>query len=65
MSSSVLTDSLGLLLRRAEEGEEAAPACETGNGYDGSIGLRVSALFVILITSSFGNYARLAARHRC
>lgn len=62
MSSSVLTDSLGLLLRRAEDGEEAAPACETGNGFDGSIGLRVSALFVILITSSFGAVFPVVAR---
>ena len=28
--------------------------CEAGNGYDGRIGLRVSAIFVILVGSLFG-----------
>lgn len=30
------------------------PACATDNGYDGRIGIRVSAIFVILIGSLFG-----------
>ena len=35
--------------------EEAVPvACESGNEFDGRIGVRVSAIFVILITSSLG-----------
>jgi len=32
----------------------AAPTCDAGNGYDGRIGLRISAIFVILIGSLFG-----------
>ena len=30
------------------------PACATNNDYDGRIGLRVSAIFVILLGSMFG-----------
>ncbi|KAK2747368.1 hypothetical protein FQN55_005117 [Onygenales sp. PD_40] len=41
------------LLPRAEE-EEPAPACESGNEYNGRMGLRISAVFVILIGSSLG-----------
>jgi len=65
MSSPVLTDSLGLLLRRAEGAEQAAPACKSANSFDGGLGLRVSALFVILITSSFSSFTRPAARYQC
>ncbi len=32
----------------------SAPTCDAGNGYDGRIGLRISAIFVILIGSLFG-----------
>ena len=32
------------------------PACDRGNDYDGRIGLRVSAIFVILIGSCFGKF---------
>ena len=31
--------------------------CQTNNGYDGRIGLRISAIFVILVGSSFGKSA--------
>ncbi|PGH33522.1 solute carrier family 39 (zinc transporter), member 1/2/3 [[Emmonsia] crescens] len=41
------------LLPRAEEGN-APDACATGNEYDGRLGLRVSAVFVILVGSSLG-----------
>ncbi|OJD28182.1 hypothetical protein ACJ73_00419 [Blastomyces percursus] len=44
---------LTALLPRAEEGS-AADACATGNEYDGRMGLRVSAVFVILVGSSLG-----------
>ena len=30
--------------------------CDTGNSYNGNIGTRVSAIFVILVTSLFGVY---------
>ena len=30
------------------------PGCDVGNGFDGRIGLRVSAIFVILVSSLFG-----------
>ena len=29
-------------------------ACDVGNDFDGRIGVRVSAIFVILVTSIFG-----------
>lgn len=32
----------------------AKPACDSNNDYDGRIGLRVSAIFVILVGSLFG-----------
>lgn len=37
---------------------EAAPACETGNEFDGRTGVRVSAIFVILVGSLFGKLTR-------
>ncbi|KAI5778294.1 membrane zinc transporter [Geopyxis carbonaria] len=53
---------LNQLLRRAEE-EEAAPACSTSNDFDGRMGLRVSAIFVILVTSSFGALFPVVAKN--
>ncbi|KLJ08132.1 hypothetical protein EMPG_16421 [Blastomyces silverae] len=44
---------LTALIPRAEEGG-VADACATGNEYDGRMGLRVSAVFVILVGSSLG-----------
>lgn len=39
--------------------DDAAPeSCSAGNDYDGRIGVRISALFVILITSSLGVLCR-------
>ena len=46
-------DSLAHLVLRQED-SEAATTCATGNEYDGRIGLRVAALFIIWITSSLG-----------
>ena len=34
----------------------SAPACSSGNDFDGRVGIRVSAIFVILIGSLFGEY---------
>ena len=39
--------------------EEPVPACETGNEYDGQLGLRISAIFVILVGSGLGPYMTL------
>lgn len=38
----------------ADEGEGTVPKCGGGNEYDGRMGLRISAVFVILIGSMFG-----------
>lgn len=43
----------------------AKPACDSNNDYDGRIGLRVSAIFVILVGSLFGAaFPVYAGRHR-
>lgn len=48
-------DMAHLLVRQAEEGAEESPVgCNSENDFDGRIGLRVSALFVILIGSTLG-----------
>lgn len=49
-------DALNMLIvRQAVDGEaDSAPSCETGNDYDGRMGLRIAAIFVIWITSSIG-----------
>ena len=39
----------------------AKPACTSDNGYDGRIGLRVSAIFVILVGSMFGTLSSSGA----
>lgn len=47
------------------EESESAPACETGNEYDGQMGLRIAAIFVIWITSTIGAcFPVYAERHR-
>ncbi|KAL2823694.1 Zinc/iron permease [Aspergillus cavernicola] len=48
------------LLRRAED--DALPTCDTGNEYDGRMGLRISSIFVILIGSTFGALFPVLAR---
>ncbi|EGC48661.1 membrane zinc transporter [Histoplasma capsulatum var. duboisii H88] len=53
--------SLAALLPRAEEGS-ASDACDTGNEFDGRLGLRISAVFVILIGSSLGALLPVWAR---
>ena len=37
------------------------PACSVGNGYDGRMGVRISAIFVILVGSLFGMSVHEAA----
>lgn len=46
-------DILHTLLARHED-EGPAPACDTGNEYDGRMGLRISSIFVIMVGSMFG-----------
>jgi zinc transporter 1/2/3 len=47
-----------LVLRQDLPGAEASPdeevTCEGTNGYDGRMGVRISAIFVILVGSLFG-----------
>ena len=39
--------------------------CDSGNDYDGRMGVRISAIFVIWVTSLFGTWFPVfAARHR-
>lgn len=54
---------LATLVARQEGPDEATTTvplagtpgfCDTGNEYDGNLGVRVSAIFVILVTSLFG-----------
>jgi zinc transporter 1/2/3 len=57
-------DSFAHLIARQDDGSEP-PVCDTGNDYDGRIGLRVAALFIIWVTSSIGaSFPIFANRHR-
>jgi len=49
-------DPLNTLVKRA------ADACETGNEFDGRMGLRISSIFVILVGSTFGALFPIVAR---
>ena len=61
---SLPADSLHLL-RRQSAGFKTPPTCVTGNNYDGNIGLRVAALFVIWVTSTMGvTFPVFANRHK-
>jgi solute carrier family 39 (zinc transporter), member 1/2/3 len=52
-----------LVLR--QEAEEETPSCATGNEYNGKLGLRIAALFIIWITSSLGAvFPIFANRHK-
>ncbi|RMZ80653.1 hypothetical protein DV738_g2650, partial [Chaetothyriales sp. CBS 135597] len=54
-----------LLFRRDEEVAADEGGCETGNEYDGRIGLRIAALFIIWVTSSIGAvFPVFAHRHK-
>ncbi|KAI9805610.1 MAG: hypothetical protein M1826_004758 [Phylliscum demangeonii] len=69
----VFGDALRLVARAAADsasGTSSAPAaavvdgCDSGIGYDGRLGLRISSIFVILIGSLFGTLFPLLARRR-
>jgi solute carrier family 39 (zinc transporter), member 1/2/3 len=61
---AALGDFVHLVLRQ-DGGEEPAPTCDTGNGYDGRLGLRVAAIFIIWVTSSVGTvFPVFANRHK-
>lgn len=58
-------ETLIQLVARQEEADEAAPVCATGNDYDGRMGLRIAAIFIIWITSSLGAvFPVFAKRHK-
>jgi solute carrier family 39 (zinc transporter), member 1/2/3 len=53
------------LARLAARQTTATPACDTGNDYNGRIGLRIAALFIIWITSTVGAvFPIYANRHK-
>ncbi|KAF2476565.1 low-affinity zinc ion transporter-like protein [Lindgomyces ingoldianus] len=56
-------DLAHLLVRQHDGTEEPSPVnCETGNGYDGRMGVRISAVFVILVGSMLGAMFPVYAR---
>ncbi|KAG0633076.1 Zinc/iron permease [Tuber brumale] len=59
MAAAAAVELTGLALRQVVDGEvgeaeETVPKCGGGNEYDGRMGLRISAVFVILVGSTFG-----------
>lgn len=60
--SENLVDALAFLIRR-DDAASVDVSCETGNGYDGSMGVRISAAFVMLVTSSFGALFPILAKN--
>lgn len=76
-----IADLLFLVARQAADGSAAdgtapnnsdttsddttAPSCDTGNEYDGRMGLRIAAVFIILVTSFLGTWFPIFSwRHR-
>ena len=68
-----MNDLVSLVARQAAQTTTAAdaattsmhPQCDSGNDFDGRIGLRVSSIFVILVGSFLGTWFPVfAARHR-
>lgn len=58
-------ETLVHLLTRQEESADATPTCATGNEYDGRLGLRIAAIFIIWVTSSLGAvFPVFANRHK-
>lgn len=55
------TEAIHLVFRQSAT---AAPTCETGNDYDGHLGLRVAAIFIIWITSSIGGIFPVYAKRQ-
>jgi solute carrier family 39 (zinc transporter), member 1/2/3 len=57
-------DALHLTLRQSSQ-QTIQPACVTGNNYDGRIGLRVAAIFIIWLGSTVGSvFPVYANRHK-
>jgi solute carrier family 39 (zinc transporter), member 1/2/3 len=57
-------DALHLTLRQTGK-QTIQPACDTGNNYDGRIGLRVAAIFIIWLGSMVGSvFPVYANRHK-
>lgn len=63
---STLSDLARLVVRQDPGEEGPSPGnCNTGNEFDGRLGLRISAIFVILIGSTLGAvFPVFARRHR-
>ena len=58
-------DHFAHLVLQQDGGVKATPTCDSGNKYDGRIGLRIAALFIIWITSSIGAvFPVFAKRHK-
>lgn len=51
------------LVLRQDTGSEATPTCEVSNSYDGRMGVRISSIFVILVTSLWGKSRSVAAHN--
>lgn len=65
MNTMATLESLVHLVVRQEDADASPPACETGNAYDGRMGLRIAAIFIIWVTSSIGaSFPIFADRHR-
>ncbi|PWW72566.1 ZIP zinc/iron transport family [Tuber magnatum] len=68
MTLAAAVELTGLALRQVVDGEvgeaeESAPKCGGGNEYDGRMGLRISAVFVILVGSTLGALFPIAGRN--
>lgn len=62
--TSTVLQSAALLLRRDDGDADApVPACETSNDYNGNLGARISSIFVILVTSTFGALFPIVSAH--
>jgi solute carrier family 39 (zinc transporter), member 1/2/3 len=53
---------VNLLSRQSEDQDNPIPKCDAGNEYDGRLGLRISAILVILVGSAFGEFLTAALR---
>lgn len=69
MAAAALHDMAWLVVRDADANATASDSdstttCETGNEYDGRLGVRISAIFVILIGSFLGAWFPTFASRR-
>jgi zinc transporter 1/2/3 len=61
---TAIHDSLRSIARQSGQ-QVTTPACDTGNNYDGRIGLRVAAIFIIWLGSTVGSvFPVYANRHK-